>query len=768
VGGYRIAKLVSQSGQTIVKARRSVAVLGFKNLSGKPEIAWMSAALSEMLTSELAAGEKLRTIPGENVARMQIELKVADPESLAQDTLARIRERLGTDLVVLGSYYAEGQGAGGRLRLDIRVQDAAAGEVVATVRDTGLEGEILDLVSRVGGQLRGRLGVEELSPAEAGGARASLPSSPEGARLYAEGLARLRVFDALGARDLLQKAAAADPGYPMVHSALAAAWSALGYEEKAREEAKKAVDLADKLSREDRLSVEGRYREATKEWDKAAALYQTLFSLFPDNLDYGLRLANALTKAGEGKQALEVLQSLRALPAPASDDPRLDLAQARAAESLTDLKTEQSMAATAAKKASAQGAWLLVAEAKTFEGAALLELGDAPKASAAFEEAKRLYESAGHLEGQAVTLGKMGTLKVKQGDLASARLLFENSIAIRRKIGGEEGIAMALHNIAIILYNNGDAAGARTMIEEALKTERGSGHTNHVASELHSLAVLLEDGVDLPGARKMYEEAMRTFREIGDLKRTAAALIGTANVMRKQGDLAGARKAHEEALAIARKTGDKGQVAEVLFHLGECLTLAGDLAAARRSHEEGLAIRTEIGERVSAAESRLSLAEIDIEEGKTASAIAAASGAVRDFTDQDVPDEEARAHAVLARGLLADGKAAEAQKAVEAAAPLLRDSSRRDLRLLTAITAARIQAASGASEAARQALESALGEATRSGLGGVELEARLALGEVEIASGRGAEGRARLRALETAARAKGFGLVAAKASAALR
>jgi tetratricopeptide (TPR) repeat protein len=262
---------------------------------------------------------------------------VADPDSLARDTLTRIRQRLGTDLVVLGSFFAGGRDGGGRLRLDIRVQDVAAGETVASVTETGMEAEILELVSRTGARLRSKLGVEELSPVAAGGARASLPSSPEGARLYVEGLARLRVFDALGARDLLQKAAAADPGYPMVHSALAAAWSSLGYEEKAREEAKKAVDLAEKLPREDRLSVEGRHRETTKEWDKASAIYKTLFSLFPDNLDYGLRLSNAFVKAGDGRKALDTVEALRALPAPAREDPRLDLANARAAEALTDL-----------------------------------------------------------------------------------------------------------------------------------------------------------------------------------------------------------------------------------------------------------------------------------------------------------------------------------------------------------------------------------------------------------------------------------------------
>jgi serine/threonine protein kinase len=47
--------------------RPTIAVLGFKNLSGKPEVAWISPALSQMLSTELTAGEKLLTIPSEDV-----------------------------------------------------------------------------------------------------------------------------------------------------------------------------------------------------------------------------------------------------------------------------------------------------------------------------------------------------------------------------------------------------------------------------------------------------------------------------------------------------------------------------------------------------------------------------------------------------------------------------------------------------------------------------------------------------------------------------
>ena len=40
----------------------------------------------------------------------------------------------------------------------------------------------------------------------------------------------------------------------------------------------------------------------------------TLFSFFPDDLDYGLRLAEAQISAGHGKEALNSLAELRKLP----------------------------------------------------------------------------------------------------------------------------------------------------------------------------------------------------------------------------------------------------------------------------------------------------------------------------------------------------------------------------------------------------------------------------------------------------------------------
>src|SRR5688572_7872237 len=185
-------------------SRPAIAVLGFRNLANRQDAQWLSTALSEMVTTELGAGEAVRTVPGENVNRMKIELALAETDAYAPETLTRIRENLGTDLVVFGSYVTVGEGDDASLRVDIRLQDSRQGQTLSVVSESGRAAELLDLVSRAGVRLRERLGVNvDAVPAVMQSVRASQPASSDARRLYAEGLARLRQFGALGARGLL-------------------------------------------------------------------------------------------------------------------------------------------------------------------------------------------------------------------------------------------------------------------------------------------------------------------------------------------------------------------------------------------------------------------------------------------------------------------------------------------------------------------------------------------------------------------------------------
>jgi hypothetical protein len=50
-----------------------------------------------------------------------------------------------------------------------------------------------------------------------------LPSNPSAARFYSEGLAKLRLYNALAARDLFQKTLAEEANFALAHLGLARA-----------------------------------------------------------------------------------------------------------------------------------------------------------------------------------------------------------------------------------------------------------------------------------------------------------------------------------------------------------------------------------------------------------------------------------------------------------------------------------------------------------------------------------------------------------------
>ncbi|HYO69179.1 MAG TPA: protein kinase, partial [Archangium sp.] len=328
---WRLTPSASGMEAPHVKPRRSVAVLGFKNLSGRADVSWLSTAFSEMLTAELAARGDLRLVSGETVVRMKRELSLADNESLAQDSLHRIRTHLGVDLVVLGSYLAMSEEMGGGLSLVVRLQDASTGEEVAMLRQHGTQAETIELVARMGDQLRGSLG----PAADAGHTTGALPANATALRRYAEGLARLRAYEPLKAKDFFTQAIAADPRFALAHSALAETWAVLGYDTRALEAASHALTLAKGLSREEQLLVEGRLHEMEKDWARAVDSYRTLCALFPDDLDHGLRLASAQASGGQGRDALATLAALRQMAPPAREDERIDLAEAQVRHSLS-------------------------------------------------------------------------------------------------------------------------------------------------------------------------------------------------------------------------------------------------------------------------------------------------------------------------------------------------------------------------------------------------------------------------------------------------
>jgi DNA-binding winged helix-turn-helix (wHTH) protein/tetratricopeptide (TPR) repeat protein/TolB-like protein len=741
--------------------RRSIAVLGFRNLSSRPEEGWLSTALAEMLTTELVAGEKLRLVSGEDVARTKLDLHLADVDSLSRNTLARVHQDLDSDLIVLGSYTALVGQPDTHIRLDVRLQDTAAGETIADVAVVGSEANLFDLVSQAGSELRKKLGVEAVSPVEAVSVRAALPSNREAARLYSEGLARLRVFDALAARDLLEGAIAADPKYSLAHSALAEAWSRLGYDKKAQAEARQAFELATNLSREERFVVEGRYRDIDHEYDKAIEIYRSLFVLFPDNLDYGLRLAAVQVLNSKGHDALATVESLRRLTPPASELPLIDLQEAAAWEETGDFKHQDQPLARAVESARAQGSRLILAEAREHQCWLFTYLAQPQNAVAACREARDIYAAAGNRFGEAEATGDWANA-ISQTDALESIRLFQKAQIIAHEVGSAIQEAAILTNLGIAYQAQGNLATAEKMYRQALPICRLIDDKRSQARVFGNIANVRIDQGDLPGAAEGYEETLQLARQAADTGIAALAMDNLATVYRLQGNLTGAKQALEESLAIQQKNGNRNASAYVLYHFGYLLLDQADFSGARKMYEQALAIRSSAGDQLTIAQTQLELAELSLEEGHPP---AEQEGATRQVIEvlqkQKARDDEIQAWCILARAMLAQGKAAAAADAIGHARALAGKSQDPEIRWRTAIAEARINSTG---PAARKELDAVVAKSRELGYRGVELDARLALAEIEMKAGQTAAGRAHLAAIEADAKAKGYNLIARKAS----
>ena len=680
--------------------RTTVAFLGFRNLTGEKEADWLASALAEMLTTEMGAGSRVRVISGENVLRARRSLSLPYADHLERAEMDRLHSFLSADLVVVGAYLSLGQGDDRRIRLDLRVLKIPEGDQVASVSETGPQAALFDLVANTGRKLRQSLGVADLSEAEEQAARALRPASPEAARFYTQGLSRLRAFDPPAARDLLLEAERMDPSSALIHSALSQTWSVLGYDVPAVAEARKALELSGSLSREERLAIEARLQEAKKDWGKASEAYRSLWSFFPDDLEYGLHLAASLTMAGHLPEAQATLAALRRLPDPDGQDPRVDLQEWTIAIRRADMATQQRAAAAAIAKGTQSGEILMVAQGLVMEGSTLQAAGRSDEAIERLQRARGLAEKGGFQWVAGMALANLGVALQARGDLDGAEAAHRESLAIAEKLGTTTGIAAqyytlgmvsqdrgdlneafklfdqsrvysvrnsnrmietrATRMIAFIRSAEGDLPGAQQSAERTLVLSRETANPLEEALALQAKGIVLDLQGDLGGARNHYLQAFRILRDLGRTSLEATSLASLGDVTARQGDIAGARRRLEYALAAKQRVRDRLGEARLLSLLADLAYRSGDLARVRQLSREELAIGRASGARSIAAEALQNLGRARMAAGDLSGAWSSYQEAQREFSRLG---EEVLATAVrvdLARVALAGGRVAKA------------------------------------------------------------------------------------------------------------
>ncbi len=707
-----------------LKLRRSVAVLGFRNVAGRENQAWLSTAFTEMLNTELSENGDLRLVSGEDVANVKHDLSLTVEDTLAKGTLAQLRSSLDADVVVVGSYTLLNDGGKNRIRLDVRAQDTALGETISEDAITGEESDLFDIASQAGNRLR-----ESLDPttnlAQGTNAQRFQGSTNQVAvQFYSEGRARSYEFDFVGARDFLRRAVAADPAFALAHSALSEALSKLGNTAEARNEAKLALQHARGLPPETAFAIQGQYQESVNDWASAAATYRTLFNLFPDNLNYGLRLTSEELHLNPA-DAEHTLASLRKLPFPVGDDPRIDLMEASVMIS-QDLPKARAAAERAIAKASAQGATLMAAR-----GYGILCQQDT-SLSQSMEQlvsectlARNSYISAGDQNNSARTLNDFAGLYYQHGDLDKAEKMWKEAIDVFRAVGDAQGLAASSNNVGDVLLTRGRLTEARELLLQAIAGYELVGDRSGVALSRADLGQIALRKADLPDAQSNYEQAFAIGTQVGDKSATAYGLMGLGNVLMERDRLSEAREKYESALKL----------------------------------------RKEIGEKETILQSRVALARLGIEEGRSADAERGVRACRDELDKEQLLDDELEAGLVLAGALLSQSKTAEAKSEMEKLRPLEEKTENRELSLRFSLELGRILLAEHDLRSAHTLVEMVSKSSLASGSTEVAQEAQMALAEIQGSSGDTSGALEQLNPLEARERRAGLLLLARKTRA---
>lgn len=638
---------MESAGNTVAGHVRTVALVGFNNLSRESRDAWLAPALAELLGTELNVVDAVRVVPDELVRGASGDVPPPAAGGYTGETLARLRRRLAADYIISGSYLVTGASQDAPLRLDITLQDARDGRVLASVSEQAGDTQLVGLVNRAGSALRDKLGVTTRSDAGTALVAGQQPPSLDVARRMGLAIDALQHYDPARARDELLEAVAESPGYAPAYTRLAEAWAELGYHDKALAAAEQAVRHATGLPREQQLLTEAVADATRPDWGRAAAAWQALVTLRPDNPEYRLKKINAQIAAGDVAGAQTSVLELQRLP-DSGADPRVELAAAQLAGARDDARGAANHAAAALRLARAREAGGLIADAQLALAGARMYINENEQARADLAAAIDAYRSTGNPHGEAAARGNLAAVLLNLHRGQEAREEYQRAMVLYQGIGDLTGVASVYRDLCAMLWMTGDRDGAQAAARHSLELARQTGNLRLQTWTLRALATIASDDA-------ASDEVLQEYREVIDLNERDAdqgghvwSLVSYADVERMRGELGEARRACDQAKSEAAHLSDP-QFA--IFSGFTCALLDVDTGSgdvARRELQEVMRRIGSGGDDTNLYNSLLELAQLDMDDGRWAAARDQLQRASRGFTAVDEQTGEADAEAMLA------------------------------------------------------------------------------------------------------------------------
>jgi DNA-binding winged helix-turn-helix (wHTH) protein/tetratricopeptide (TPR) repeat protein/TolB-like protein len=625
-----------------------LALAGFVDTSPADDTAWLNPALRDMLATELTAAADLQLVPEDLVHDAGKDLSAAGPLGFNPQSLARLHSRLRADYVLSGTIRTSGRSDERSLRVDLALQDARSGALVAAVGSQGSLNALQGIVTDLAAELRRKLGLAVPGAETVQFLSKARPPTTDVARHLGIAVDALEHYDASRARDESLEAVALAPGYAPAYVCLAKAWAALGYDQKARAAAEQARLNSVALPPEMTLRIRAAAEESRADWKAAAATWAALVHEHPKSLEYRLALIPALMSAAEFPAAQAALDDLRGMPT-AAGDPRVSLVAADMANDTTatrDALRESKRALSEAQQMDAPG---LVADAQTMVAEGEWRLGQLADAERTATAAIDHYRALGNPRGEAEARVALANVLGDQHRQADALAEDQRALELFRSIGNQRGIARVYQHLGEALWKAGDRDGADVAVRHVLQTGRELGDLRLEAWSLRALANIASDEAATDEALAQLRESAALDLRIGGPGRAAFGFGAYADIARVRGELADAREACARAEAALPQVSGPSDRVSILVNCAEVRLDQGDAAVAGAMLQEVVkTAQVTAGLELAGGNADLLLAQIDMDAGRWEAARDRLAHAGQMFATMDSRTGEADAEALLA------------------------------------------------------------------------------------------------------------------------
>ena len=265
--------------------RPSLAILYFKNNTGKANLDHYRDALADLLNDDLSQSKYIYVLGKENLYSILDKLDLLDKEVYSSEDLQQVATRGVVKHILTGSYAKSGD----MWRMNFTIQEAGTGRRIGGGSAEGDENDIFSMVDELSLQIKPLLELSEIEIADDYDKKIGdiTTNSTEAYSYYVQGQKARTSGDIQKSVEFLEKALELYPQFAMAYRIQSINYYVLGYRDKQQEARQKMKELMDNVSERERLYIQQQLADSL---EKRIAITEKILELNPEDLGARLNL----------------------------------------------------------------------------------------------------------------------------------------------------------------------------------------------------------------------------------------------------------------------------------------------------------------------------------------------------------------------------------------------------------------------------------------------------------------------------------------------